>query len=233
MTWARKAGIAAVTTLLLGPAVAWADQEIRAAPPNQYATPQVTVDQGEPLFFRNSDIAAHDVTHDAEEPLFRSELVGQGESSFVEGSQYLVTGTYAFLCSVHPDMKGTLTVTEQGTPHTRPGAGGEPPAPDTQEPAVALELRRYSARRVRRTRRVGILVGADEASRLAVTVFIGSRRAGRARLELAAAGTRRIQVRLSRRLHERIRPGRRLVVLVRAVDAAGNAGSDERSARLR
>jgi len=218
------------------PGVAWADQEITAGTPNRYTTPSVTMDQGEPLTFRNNDIANHDVTHRAADskPLFRSEIIGQGETSFVEGSQYLTTGTYEFFCSVHPEMRGTLTVTANGTPQQRPGAGGGGTATkDTQEPAVALELGEYAARKVRRTRRVRFLVGADEGAVLTVTVWVGRRRAARRQLEIETQGTRRIGMRLSKKAARRVRKGRRLVVLVRAEDAAGNVGTDKRSVKFR
>ena len=44
-------------------------------------------------------------------PLFHTPLIGQNQEAFVEGSQYLTTGSYAFVCSIHQNMTGTLTVT--------------------------------------------------------------------------------------------------------------------------
>lgn len=233
----RRAGIGWIAALaLLGaPGAARADQEIVADTPNRYTTPSVTIDQGEPLYFRNRDFARHDVTHLADQPLFRSAIIGQNETAFVEGSQHLTTGTYEFFCSIHPQMKGTLNVTAAGQPAPPPGSGGDGggDGPDTVEPAVALEFKRFKARKVRRTRTVKLLVGADEASRLLVRVYVGGRRAGKLRLGLSAPGTRRVEVRISKKARKRVRRGRKLTFLVKATDAAGNTGSDRRSAKLR
>lgn len=235
----RRIAVIVSAVALGAPAVAQADQEIVAAPPYRYVDTDVTIDQGEPLTFRNTDAASHDVQGKGPDGavIFKSEIIGQNETSFVEGSQYLATGTYDFFCSLHPSMVGKLNVTAAGTPAPRPGTGSGPgpgaPAADTQEPAVALELRRYRAAKVRRSRRIALLVGADEAAKLRVTVSLGGRRAARRNLELETAGTRTIALTLARTVRTRIRRGAKLTVLVRAVDAAGNAGSDKRRVTLR
>jgi len=118
---------AAVLALLIGAPSASADEQITAGPPNQYFTPSVTIDQGEKVTLYNTDVAAHDVlARDLmadEKPLFRSELASTGQTVPVEGAEYLSTGEYAFLCSIHPAMEGTITVTSAGKPVPRPGAG--------------------------------------------------------------------------------------------------------------
>ena len=109
-------------------AVPAAHAQVYAGPPNTYITPDVSIDQGETATFVNADAVEHDVVArkkgpDAK-PLFRSELIGFSESAPVEGTQYLVSGSYPFFCSLHPQMEGTLTVTEAGKPEPRPGAKG-------------------------------------------------------------------------------------------------------------
>jgi plastocyanin len=73
-----------------------------------YATPAVTIQQGQSLTFTNLDVAQHDV--DARDGSFESPLVGLGASTPVNGVEALAPGSYEFYCSLHPNMTGTLTV---------------------------------------------------------------------------------------------------------------------------
>src|SRR5688572_24512355 len=119
----RRSTGAAVLVLMLVLA-APAAGAIVAAPSSQYLTPSATIDQGEALTFYNFDLAGHDVTSvtngPGARPLFASPTIGLFESAAVEGVQYLTTGSYAFICSVHPFMAGSLTVTSAGSPVPRP-----------------------------------------------------------------------------------------------------------------
>jgi polyvinyl alcohol dehydrogenase (cytochrome) len=80
-----------------------------------YATPVMTTTKGGKLSFVNLDNVQHDVV--AKEkgpdglPLFRSPLIGLGESAAVKGLDRVKSGTtYEFYCSVHPGMKGQLAI---------------------------------------------------------------------------------------------------------------------------
>ena len=99
-----------------------------------YLTPQVVVNQGGSIQYSNFDIVRHDVVQDVNAdhlaykgpkskqpawcsqfkkkqcPLFWSKLEGVGESETVLGIQNLKPGTYSFYCTLHPGMKGKLTV---------------------------------------------------------------------------------------------------------------------------
>jgi plastocyanin len=122
-----RALVATVAVLLVLAVPAAADQQIQAAPTKKYATPSVTIAQGEKLTFHNGDAIVHDVTSSQDldgKPLFSTPLVDPGGDAVVEGAQYLTTGEYAFYCSVHPEMQGKITVTSAGTPVPRPGSGG-------------------------------------------------------------------------------------------------------------
>lgn len=218
--------VAAAAGALLAPAVAQADEEIVATTPNRFSTPEVTIDQGEKLTFRNADFVRHDVVHqpDPGQPeLFRTPLLDGGETAFVEGSQYLTTGSYAFVCSVHSNMRGTLTVTAAGTPAPRPGAGTAPPV-DTTNPVVTLQAGKLRARRLRKAREVTIKVGADEAATIVVDVRVGRRSGGTRKLTLPAAGTRRLTLGIARRARKALRRGARIRFDATATDAAGNPG---------
>lgn len=63
-----------------------------------------TIHAGDSVLFVNDDPATHDVTGDAIE----SGPIGPGKSWTYT---FTKAGTYAYVCSYHPSMKGTITVT--------------------------------------------------------------------------------------------------------------------------
>src|SRR6266550_5127651 len=115
-----------VALLALAPG-ALADKQVQAQPTDRFAG-DVTMDQGENLTFLNSDVTTHNVTATDigpdGKPLFASPDTSAGQTTKVDGAQYLTSGSYKFQCTIHPFMTGTLTVTSNGTPQPRPGAGG-------------------------------------------------------------------------------------------------------------
>lgn len=222
---------AGLALALLAPA-AGAEERIEAGPPNRYLTEEVTIAQGERLMFRNNDVATHDVTAEAlgpdGKPLFSTPLIERGEEAFVEGSQYLTTGTYAYRCSVHPQMKGTLRVSAEGTPVPRP-APGTAPAADDRAPRVSV---RILNRRLDVAARGGLLVRlrVDEAAVVRLTAVSRLRPGGplvpvaRLTARIPAAGVRRVALRLTPAGRRAFSSRRRLAVLVRAraADASDN-----------
>ena len=129
----RRGVVAALIVSLVAAATAWAEGTITARPVNSFSSAVTTIDQGETVTFRNSDVAGHDVVSekagDDSKPLFRSDIVAPGSSGPVAGTEYLTTGTYPFFCSIHPGMEATLEVTSAGTPVPRP------------QPSVTLKVR--------------------------------------------------------------------------------------------
>src|SRR5215204_4188194 len=115
-----------------------AEQRAYAAGMN-YATPAVTVGQGDTLMFSNLDsLAQHDlVGHDGQ---FGSPLIGAGQEAKVDGAEKLDPGTYQFHCTLHSWMRGALTVSPAGgapTPSPGAGVGGASPDPaDVYRPAT-------------------------------------------------------------------------------------------------
>ncbi|MEX2195000.1 MAG: plastocyanin/azurin family copper-binding protein [Thermoleophilaceae bacterium] len=225
----RRLAVLVAGLVVLGPAsAARADEEVTAAPFNRFTAAAVTIDQGEKLTFRNTDGADHNVTaRDRGEdgrPLFASQTIGDGRSSEVDGVRFLTTGSYAFLCTIHPSMTGTLNVSSAGTPLQRPAA-------DTTAPSVAAAVRRTTLARVARSGRLTVNVRLDEAAR--VTLRATTRIRGRTVRLARRAGVRlgdgrgRVTLRLSRRARRTLGSVRRAVVTVevRAVDAAGNGTS--------
>jgi plastocyanin len=80
-----------------------------------YLTPVATTSVGGALSYTNEDVARHDVIADDRgsdgQPLFSSVLAGLNETVPVTGTDRLQSGKqYAFHCSIHPGMHGTLIV---------------------------------------------------------------------------------------------------------------------------
>lgn len=77
----------------------------------------VVVDRGRRLIFVNADnLGVHSIystDYDAQgAPLFSVEQQNLGSYAEVDGVAALPAGRYGFLCSNHPEMKGTLVVTD-------------------------------------------------------------------------------------------------------------------------
>ena len=96
-----------------------------------FLPPVVVIEEGEGITYANVDVAPHDFVADGHFipkkaarkvkwcsgfdpgkcPLFWSPKIGAGETTEVEGLERLTSGDqYNFLCTVHPNMKGTLVV---------------------------------------------------------------------------------------------------------------------------
>ena len=247
----KRAAAVVVGLGMVWPAIAWADETITAEPQNRYGTPEITIDQGEKVTFRNNDVASHDVTATGNgpdgKPLFRSEVIGQGKSAPVSGTEYLTTGHYAYICSLHANMKGTIHVNSNGTPVPRPGSspapGGPAPAPgtaDKQAPSVGLSILAQPMRAVRRGRTLRARVTLDESAH--VTLRAIARPRPRAKLitfavgsvHMTAAGTKQVRLKLTRAGRRALARKRQLAVVVtaRARDTAGNRGTAEHGRTL-
>lgn len=79
-----------------------------------YLTPDLEVAKGATLEFVNLDAVSHDVTSRAKgkdgKPLFKSKFTGAGAVPVV-GVEKLAPGVYAYFCTPHVAMIGTVTVT--------------------------------------------------------------------------------------------------------------------------
>jgi plastocyanin len=228
------------------PAAAIADERIDAAPSNRYSTPSIEIDQGERVIFRNGDVATHDVTAETKggdgKPLFASPLIEQGEEAEVKGADSLATGRYAFFCSVHPQMKGTINVNANGTPKPREGAPGAPGTPagppvdpdDAQAPAVTVKILSTAMRTTRRAGVLRVSVGVDEAAAITLRAVARPKAGGplvtiaTGRLTMDGAGKRKVEALLTKAGRRALRGRRRLAVVVtaKAVDRAGNASEE-------
>lgn len=223
------------------PAAARADQQVVATAPYRFATPTVTIAQGERLTFLNQDVPAHDVTAKAEgpdgRPLFASDLLRQGQAGDVRGATQLTTGEYPFLCSVHPSMEGRLIVSDAGTPapRTDPSATSGPRAAALRVTAAVPDRR---VRSVRAARRLTVRVSVDQPAFVEVAVRLrGSSRSRTlyATTSMAQPGERMLRIGLTRAALRVLRGSRRvrLSISVAATDAAGNRATSRHARLLR
>lgn len=119
--------------LLVAPAAHAAENVAVANSPAAYSTPRIVAQQGDSLRFHNLDpVAGHDL--DSTEGRFGSPVIPFGQSTPVAGVEQLTPGDYGFLCSIHPNMTGTLTVTA-GSGGGLPGIPGVP-MPDPDSPSA-------------------------------------------------------------------------------------------------
>lgn len=185
------AAIAAGSALFAAPA-AHAQGQISAGPPNQYLTPDVTIDQGDSVTFVNADAVEHDVLARDKgpdgKPLFRSELVGFAQSAPVEGTEFLVTGAYPFVCSLHPQMEGTITVTSAGQPKPRPG----------DKTSLKLSVLDSKVSKVRSRGSLRVRVTTNRPATVRMTTRADGSTFARGTVKLAEAGAKTAQLRLTR-----------------------------------
>jgi glucose/arabinose dehydrogenase/plastocyanin len=131
----RRAALLAAAALIataLHPARA-ADTVITAAG-NKFLPGDLTISQGSKLTFANVDAAPHNVVSDATTKagaIFRSPVLTAGQSGEVKGVDQLKPGAYPFYCSLHPTMRGALTITKRvGAPiFFATPTGGSVPTP--------------------------------------------------------------------------------------------------------
>ena len=69
----------------------------------------ITVKKGSTVTWTNNDSSAHTVTEIDGQSGPDSQRLAKGESYTFT---YNTVGTFKYVCSLHPDMKGTVTVTE-------------------------------------------------------------------------------------------------------------------------
>lgn len=125
------------------PAVA-ADARIATAGLS-FVPPNTVVTRGDGLVHHNADAFPHNLTAVDKRPdgapLFAGATIDAGESAQVEGVEELVAGEYAFYCTIHPTMSGTLAVSDaaQGAPRVALA-----PVPGTFQLPVAMAQHPHS-----------------------------------------------------------------------------------------
>jgi plastocyanin len=127
--------------LVLGAAPAHAAHHTVTMQGYAYGPAALTITQGDTVTWVNKDQAPHDVVVTSGPQSFRSPLLEKGESwSFT----FATAGTWAYTCSVHPDMKASVTAKAAPRPEPEPApaaptthAHTSAPAASASEPATA------------------------------------------------------------------------------------------------
>ena len=122
--------LAAGAVLLLGgPAAAHDDGPHQVVIKQYMYMPMaLTIEQGDTVTWTNQDSVGHDVTITAGPVSFHSPMLATGKSW---SHTFTTAGSYSYICSVHPDMKATVTV-KAATPVSR----STQPAASTPKPAI-------------------------------------------------------------------------------------------------
>jgi plastocyanin len=142
----RVAGVLAVLLMALSAvlfASAPAEAASHAVTIKQYAygPGSMNIEQGDTVTWTNQDTASHDVVVTSGPVSFRSPMLDKGESwSYT----FTTAGAYSYTCSVHPDMRGSVTAvapapapatsapvhehTEAAAPSATPPPAGNAPA---------------------------------------------------------------------------------------------------------
>lgn len=75
----------------------------------KFTQASLMVKKGTTVIWTNQDSASHTVTSDNAGGPLASDLIAQGKTY---SYTFNTVGTFAYHCKVHPNMKGTVTVTE-------------------------------------------------------------------------------------------------------------------------
>jgi plastocyanin len=223
----RRSIVLAVTVAALAFApAALGDERVIAAPLSSgYVNPEVSIDPGEKLTFLNPDLAPHDVTS-AEPGLFASETVGAGSETPVVGADSLPSGSYDFICSIHPYMTGRLTVGG--------GGGGGHDGHDMKAPKVSVKVATRKISDALDAGAIVLKVKVSEAAKVRVTAESGKTKVAKGKAKLGD-GRSRIAAKLTGAGKRALRGAGKLKLdlTVHAQDAAGNAGEHSAKATLR
>jgi uncharacterized repeat protein (TIGR01451 family) len=149
------------------------------------------------------------------------------------GSLTFSASVLADLAELAPGNESASATVQVSAP---PDPPGEPPpdGTDTRKPSLGLALAAgQSARRARRSRRLKLRLTTDEACSGDVVVRVRSRRLARVRGRSFEAATTTVGLRMSRAAARRLRRGRRMSLRATCTDAAGNAATVRRTARLK
>lgn len=117
-------GCLTIAATLLAAGGAFGTAQTIKASDNVFGAATYTMDQGDRPTLQNAGVNQHNATASSNgpdrEPLFSTPTIGPGTAN-LNGTQYLTTGNYTFICTIHPStMIATLSVSANGTPVPRP-----------------------------------------------------------------------------------------------------------------
>lgn len=100
-----------------------------------YGPGSLSITQGDTVTWTNHDTAEHDVVVTSGPASFRSPMLSKGESwSYT----FTTAGNYGYTCSVHPDMRGSVSAKAAAPPRPATSAAQPDPAqPPAADPSTA------------------------------------------------------------------------------------------------
>ena len=123
---ARLAVVLAVPFLTFAASPAEAATQVVMMQGYAFSPASLTVHTGDTVTWMQHDEAPHDATTTSAPAAFRSPQLSQGQSWSYTFQQ---AGTYSYYCSVHPDMRASVTVLAAATTaHAKPAAPSKPAA---------------------------------------------------------------------------------------------------------
>ncbi len=122
--------------LILAPAASGADRDVGIAD-FAYGPATVTIRVGDTVTWTNRDPVEHTAT--ATNGSFDTGLLGTDASASI---RFTRAGTYAYLCTPHPDMRGTVVVRARSSrpPDTSTEVVATPTSPSEAVPAGLLAV---------------------------------------------------------------------------------------------
>jgi len=153
-------GVGAV--LLGGNASAHGDERHIEIEKYMYMPMATTIEQGTTVTWTNHDAVEHDVLVTSGPVSFRSPMLAQGESW---SHAFTVPGPYSYVCSVHPDMKATITVSpaSSAVADPTPATG---PSTSAARPTARAAARVATATKARTASRTTTAAAPESTSRL-------------------------------------------------------------------
>jgi plastocyanin len=199
------AAVAAIAGFALAAAYALGADDISSAPTCasvsscSYSASSFTITGGQVAKFHNATISsgyggtshsvrANDTKTLGSNPLFASKIIPSGDTTAVNGTQYLSPGSYVFHCAVHgPSMSATLQV-----------VGGAPLA----RPRLSLEVASGKLAKVRDSGKLKAKVAASgsKASGVALTATVGAKKlAHKSGISVPAGTNEPVKLKLSKK----------------------------------
>ena len=129
--------LAALALCALAPTVAQAASQIVTIQDLAFSPPTVTINVGETVTWHNADAATHTATSDTPGGFDTSFLPPGGSSRAIS---FTVAGTFAYHCTIHTTMHGTVVVlgaTPTPAPPTPLPSTPRPTVPPTAPPTAA------------------------------------------------------------------------------------------------
>ncbi|HKN54157.1 MAG TPA: cupredoxin family copper-binding protein [Amycolatopsis sp.] len=134
---ARLAVVLAVPFLTFAASPAEAATQVVMMQGYAFSPASLTVHTGDTVTWMQHDEAPHDATTTSAPAAFRSPQLSQGQSWSYTFQQ---AGTYSYYCSVHPDMRASVTVLAAATTApAKPAAPSKPVAAAAPKPAAKPE----------------------------------------------------------------------------------------------